>query len=274
MSIDDLERRLLGLLSPTAFCHRYHEAQARDLALTALYRFNSLHDASVMSIALDAVDGRFLLTTGGTRLCVYDLERRPFVPSDSGASVVAPVASASAFGGAHPLAHKNSMSSLCWYPHDTGMFVSGAFDHSVRVWDTNTLSPVSVFRTRALVYQVAMSPAAVAHTLVAVAADCANVLLCDLTTGKATHQLVGHSGALRAVAWSPSNEFLLASAGTSGCIRFWDIRRATTSLYCCDATRASPISPKPPSLDEEDESGRRDRNLKESVFHTVSFFFF
>ena len=240
-----------GLISSVGLSHEFDRRQARNLSLTALYRFNSLHDASIMSIALDSVDGRFLLTTGGTRLCIYDLEHRNFVPSDSGADVVAPMASAAAFGGANPLNHQHSISSLCWYPHDTGLFVSGAFDNSVRAWDTNRLEPVTVFRTRALVYNVAMSPCAVSHSLVAVAADCANVLLCDLTTGKATHQLAGHVGTLLTCAWSPTNEHLLASAGSSGCIRVWDIRRATTSLYCCDASRTVPISPKPPLNDNE-----------------------
>lgn len=51
------------------------------------------------------------------------------------------------------------------------------------------------------------------------------VRLCDLTTTKAAHTLTGHKGAVWNVKWSPSNEFLLATAGADASIKIWDIRR-------------------------------------------------
>lgn len=38
-----------------------------------------------------------------------------------------------------PLGHKYAVSSVQWYPVDTGLFVSGSFDHYINLWDTNTL---------------------------------------------------------------------------------------------------------------------------------------
>lgn len=38
----------------------------------------------------------------------------------------------------HERGHKFAVSSAIWYPVDTGLFVTGSFDHYVKVWDTNT----------------------------------------------------------------------------------------------------------------------------------------
>lgn len=38
----------------------------------------------------------------------------------------------------HEQGHKYAVSSAIWYPIDTGLFISGSFDHSIKVWDTNT----------------------------------------------------------------------------------------------------------------------------------------
>ena len=37
----------------------------------------------------------------------------------------------------HPDCHKFSVSAVEWYPVDNGIFVSGAFDAQVKVWDAN-----------------------------------------------------------------------------------------------------------------------------------------
>lgn len=38
----------------------------------------------------------------------------------------------------HEHGHKYAVSSAIWYPVDTGLFVTGSYDHYVNVWDTNT----------------------------------------------------------------------------------------------------------------------------------------
>lgn len=52
------------------------------------------------------------------------------------------------------------------------------------------------------------------------------VQLCDIVSGGFTHSLAGHRAAVWAVAWSPSNEWQLATGGCDGQLRLWDIRRA------------------------------------------------
>lgn len=38
----------------------------------------------------------------------------------------------------HEHGHKYAISSATWYPVDTGLFITGSYDHHINVWDTNT----------------------------------------------------------------------------------------------------------------------------------------
>jgi DNA excision repair protein ERCC-8 len=38
----------------------------------------------------------------------------------------------------HEQGHKYAISSAIWYPVDTGLFITGSYDHHINVWDTNT----------------------------------------------------------------------------------------------------------------------------------------
>lgn len=38
----------------------------------------------------------------------------------------------------HENGHKYAISSAIWYPIDTGLFITGSYDHHINVWDTNT----------------------------------------------------------------------------------------------------------------------------------------
>ena len=36
-------------------------------------------------------------------------------------------------------AHERSISEICWYPFDDGLFTSSSADHLVKVWDAETM---------------------------------------------------------------------------------------------------------------------------------------
>jgi DNA excision repair protein ERCC-8 len=78
-----------------------------------------------------------------------------------------------------------------------------------------------------------MSPVA-SHLLIACASQHPTVRLLDLNSGASTHSLVGHAGTVLSVAWSPVSEHILASAGSDGTVRFWDIRRSVGELGVLD----------------------------------------
>jgi DNA excision repair protein ERCC-8 len=221
------------------FALRLHARRAANLVLAAAPRFSVPLDAAVFAMAIDLAESRYLLVAGGTRLLAYDL-----APAAEVSPVLHPLVSTAAVGAQ---AHRFAVSALAWYAHDSGLFVSGAFDGAVLAWDANAMAPVARFEVGSQVRRVAISPSATTHSLVAVATESAHVMLADLVSGKATHTLAGHSRALRTVAWSPANDFVLASAGDSGTIRIWDVRRSASCLLCCDDARSAPLSPRPPS---------------------------
>ena len=73
------------------------------------------------------------------------------------------------------------------------------------------------------------------HLLVACATQHPAVRLVDLRSGASAHSLAGHSGAVLSVAWSPCDANILATAGSDGTARLWDIRRSAGCLGLLDS---------------------------------------
>jgi len=121
-------------------------------------------------------------------------------------------------------AHKFSVTSVAWYPIDTGLFVTAGLDGCVRVWDTNAaevclpsvladMDSSNLIATQTVymfpptadekLYAAALPARGVTHSLVAgmqscsvsayltlaVGGDDAHVRLCDLNSGGSTHTL-------------------------------------------------------------------------------------
>ena len=93
------------------------------------------------------------------------------------------------------------MTSLQWYPVDAGLFVSGAMDGVIKVWDTSRFEPAMAFELGERVYAARMPPPDAddgggrrgrrgagakrgrTHCLIAAGTDGTRVRLCDLTVG-------------------------------------------------------------------------------------------
>ena len=66
------------------------------------------------------------------------------------------------------------------------------------------------------------------HSLIACGCgDEGKIKLCDISSGSFSHELTGHSVGenINSIAWSPSNDFVLASCSSDCTIRVWDIRK-------------------------------------------------
>ncbi|KNE71999.1 hypothetical protein, variant [Allomyces macrogynus ATCC 38327] len=119
-----------------------------------------------------------------------------------------------------------AVTTAAWYPHDTGMYLTGSADDRVTVWDPFDMDAIFDFDLGHAVHHIALSPIATAHTLVAAATAEPNVRLCDIQSGSAVQALRGHTAGVWAVAWSPCAEWEVVSASADGTVRVWDIRKA------------------------------------------------
>ena len=190
------------------------------------------HRAGVNCITIDRFEGRYMLSgASSSTINLWDLESahlNPTSPHTSSTSVThRPLAS-------NPLSAKNfGITHLSFYPFDSAAFLSTSYDHSLKIYSTETFSPSASFDLGSVVYNHAVSQIA-DHLLVACATQHPAVRLVDLRSGASAQQLAGHQGAVLSAAWSPINEHIVVSGGADGAVRVWDIRRSAPCLGVLD----------------------------------------
>lgn len=132
-----------------------------------------------------------------------------------------------------------------WLPGEQGLFVTGDQSGYISAWDAEEFSAVLVKQVPVIdedvkVTSLHMSPAVGRRDeLVAVSSDTKYVNLLDLGSGAFAQVISGNTSNIADVRWSPSNPYLLASAGLDGSVRLFDIRRggAAACLYSLDMNR-------------------------------------
>jgi DNA excision repair protein ERCC-8 len=200
------------------------------------------HVSGVNAIAIDKFEGRYLLSGGAdSSVAIWDLESQT-TGTEAGETIL-PLSAVNRTTEEHKL----GITQLCFYPFDSLAFLTSSYDHTVKLYSSETLAPSAVFDLDSVVYNIAVSPIA-SHLLVACAAQTPNVRLVDLRSGANTHSLAGHTGAILSTAWSPTREHILASGATDGTIRFWDIRRSVGELGALDLEDSIGIQKKSTSL--------------------------
>lgn len=198
--------------------------RAGTVQLSTHIELSQTSDA-VMSLSLEAIDERYLLAgCADGSMALYDVADVPSMPKgppDAREPLVR--VSKRTCPGAHDMA----ISSLQWFPHDTGAFISSGYDGVVKLWDTNTMAPACAFETSGRVHCACMSEVASKHNLIATCSDgdSADVVLFDPLVGHTAHRLAGHRGVPWSLCWSPRSEYELVSGGSDGSLRLWDIRK-------------------------------------------------
>lgn len=219
-----IQARETGRTPPNSFANQLKSRRVSSLQLSNRKDFVSPHRGSVNSLQVDLTEGRYLLSGASDgSAAVFDTQRA----TDTEASgLIGKHKCVFSVDKGHEHGHKFAVSSAVWYPIDTGLFVTGSFDHLVKVWDTNTAQAVVDFKMPGKVYRTAMSSLAMSHTLIAAGTEDVQVRLCDIASGAFSHTLSGHRDGVMSVEWSTSSEWVLYTGGCDGAIRFWDIRRA------------------------------------------------
>ncbi|XP_022951019.1 DNA excision repair protein ERCC-8-like isoform X1 [Cucurbita moschata] len=218
----DIRDREAGKLRPNSFANRVKSDRVSSLQLSNHKDIVSPHRGSVNSLQVDLTEGRYLLSgASDASAAVFDIQR-----ASHSEGLIAKYQCLFAVDKQHEHGHKYAISSAIWYPIDTGLFVTGSYDHHINVWDTNTTQVVVNFKLPGKVYRTAMSSLATSHMLIAAGTEDVQVRLCDISSGAFSHTLSGHRDGVMSVEWSASSEWVLITGGCDGAIRFWDIRRA------------------------------------------------
>ena len=186
------------------------------------------HISGLSALTIDKFEGRYLLSGGAdSSIAIWDLEAQPNV-TEAGETHL-PLAAVKKTAEEHKL----GITQIQFYPFDSLAFLTSSYDHTVKIYSSETLAPSASFDLDSVVYNIALSPIA-SHLLVACATQHPNVRLVDLRSGANTHSLAGHSGAVLSTAWSPVREHILVSGATDGSVRFWDVRRSVGELGVLD----------------------------------------
>lgn len=81
-------------------------------------------------------EDRYLLAgASDATVAVYDIRR---ATDYEGRGLIAKHKSLFVINKQNEHGHKYAISSAIWYPIDTGLFITGSYDHHINVWDTNT----------------------------------------------------------------------------------------------------------------------------------------
>lgn len=223
-----LAYRELGLHPPHYLDRLEKTRRIKAICLSQAGDLEQKHTCGINSVDIDPDEGRYLLScSSNSKILIHDTAMA-YCKKKFKCETVATIE------GSVKNNHKNSIETIQWYPQDTGMFLTSSSDRSLKVWDTNALQVVENFGFEGIVYQHQIGRNTKKHCLVSVGCEDSRVYLCDLKSGSASHVLRGHKSAVLSVAWSPRNQFLLASGSRDNKVLFWDIRKATGSLFTLD----------------------------------------
>lgn len=245
--MDRINNRLhaYGIIDDYTYKQRRNHDLLNRIDLNKSLGFPKVHVGAVNWLSIDAQSQRYMLSAGAdSSIHMWDLDDAK-EPQVDGPDV------AVSHSKKHHLefpeigtiardkkkGHTFGVSAIQWWPFDNGMFMSSSFDGTLKVWDTDSLSEAYNFNMDTRVYSFDICSVPGSSALVATACDHPFIRLIDLRSTSSAHTLTGHSGKVICTKWSPINEHILASGGTDGSLRLWDIRQSRACVCQLDFNR-------------------------------------
>jgi DNA excision repair protein ERCC-8 len=136
------------------------KSKIKNMALSIQYELVSLHTRPVHCLALERQENQYLLSGGlDGQVSMYDLNEVGSDDRESKRTRIKNIAIAynsiqtsngvSAQSGP---ALSIAISSINWYPKDSGIFATTDFDGNLNIWDTNEFTIVGNFKLRSKIY--------------------------------------------------------------------------------------------------------------------------
>lgn len=122
-------------------------------------------------------------------------------------------------------AHRFGITNIQWWPNDVGMFLSSSHDGSLKIWDSSTLMQAFEFQMEgSKINNFSINERT--STLAVACENSSHIRLIDLKSSASLQSLQGHdgSGSVLSCQWSPTRENVLASGGSTGEVKVWDVR--------------------------------------------------
>lgn len=171
--------------------HLVKQSLITTLDLSTKYEIHSGHKGPIHTMAVDALENRYILTGGNDcKISFYDLnakeksDLRTVVPYVEDVYKIYPLTSTIR---SETLGHNFAVSSVEWFPNDLGAFISSSFDEKLNVWDTERMEIAGTFGLGSRIHIAAMHPQGI-HNIVACGTANAGIRLCDLNTGTLDHK--------------------------------------------------------------------------------------
>ena len=230
--IRHLSERDVGRSSYRQLMRFISEKRWQNLSPDLSCEMERINLSGITCIDVESISGRYVLTGYNEGLVtVHDLEE--ILHGAGRKKKTASLITNSCESRADSM-HKNAVTSIHWYPHDTGMFTSSSMDGNMFVWDTYSMTVADKFKftpntqnKMAYVYSHSISRSC----LIALGGSLPEIPLWSIKTGAITQVLKGHKNRVNAVEWSPVCEDLLVSAGDKGKVYLWDVRQPRQFVF-------------------------------------------
>jgi DNA excision repair protein ERCC-8 len=204
----------------------------KELELSTNREISSIHSGNITCMALDSIEGRFLLTGGidGQISCIdlSSLDSTNVINNNN--SLRAELLRRGRVYGRASL-----VSSLEWFPNDSGCFLSSDYGGNVSLWDTNEFKIAFTFdisnkqnKNQAVQSKVICSRMQNINSngmLIGCGLSDSSVKLCDVRTGDSCLTIRAHSQSLSCLQWHPQNSYEVSTSSYDGTVKTWDIRR-------------------------------------------------